>query len=93
MTRLLFFILALGFIVQCTGSACFVKKSVSKTEQCPDDNKTGEEAGKEELKKEKDQISNFFSNELSSGRFVYILSENRQYYPSGFSSKPYLPPR
>lgn len=93
MKRLLVFILTFGFIIQCSGINCYVTKSVTKTEQCPDDSQPTEETGKAEFKKDKDHICVFLKSDLTSAHSVYSGTNFMNYYPSGFYSKPYIPPR
>ncbi len=92
MAKFLLFILTFGFVIQCTGTAVYVKKSVVKSEQCPDDNATGEK-NTDNFKIDKQQIAiNLFCS-FSATSFKEVSSECIQYYPQGFLSKPYLPPR
>jgi hypothetical protein len=93
MIRFLFLILTFGFIIQCTGTALFLKKSVIKTEQCPDDNKESKETSKEEIKNDQDKL--FLSTYFGSFFFevCYVIPDCNQYYPPGFYNKPFLPPR
>lgn len=93
MIRLLFFILSLGFFIQCTGATVYFKKNVAETEQCPDDNKSSEESSKAEIKKDQDQISNFLFIEFNQTKTYHLPVEYKQFYPPGFYSKPFMPPR
>ena len=93
MTKFLISILILGFAIQCSGAAVYIKKTVTKTEQCPDGSQSGEENSKQEFKKDKDQIVIHFNIEFYKAQVAYVMTENIQYYSSGFYSNPYLPPR
>lgn len=93
MARLIFFILTFGFIIQCSGIAVYMMKSVNKTEQCPDDDQPCEENSTKEFKKDKEQIGINFINEISTDLAVYTISDIKQDCPPGFYNKHYLPPR
>lgn len=93
MSRFLFIILFLGFFVQCTGAALYVKQSQAITEQYPDDGEQSGEKGDEEIKKDKDQSFTIPVGVVYAEQVVYNLAEITQYCPGGFFVKPYQPPR
>lgn len=93
MTRLIFYILAFGFMIQCIGLDIYVAGSADKIELYADSNQTGEENNKDEANKNEDQMGTGFLNELSSVSKVIIWPGNWQDYPQGFYGKPFLPPR
>ncbi len=93
MFRFLFFILTIGFFIQSSGAAVFLKKMAIQAEQSAEDSQKSEEKGKEENKSDQQHfeavlgLNNFFKVTY------YIAFHNEQSYPSGFFAKPFLPPR
>lgn len=93
MIKLLLVILTFGFVIQCTGSTGFLKKSLCKTEQCPEDNKPSNEKSEEEFKTDKLQSGFYQTSQFLNTPIIFTLPEFSHFYSSGFSSKPFLPPR
>lgn len=93
MAKFLFLILSLSFVLQSSGTALVFKKFDQTTEQCPDDNKTGEESGKATFKKDQEQLNQFLCPGNSFAVLSPTTSETIHFYPSGFYSQPFMPPR
>lgn len=93
MSRILFIILALGFALQCSGMADCVLKPANETEQCAGDTQSGEESQQDEVKKDNNQFNIGLPYSLSAFRRALEGTFNNDFFPVGYSSKPYLPPR
>ena len=93
MVKLLLIILTFGFVINCAGAAFIVKKYVAETEQGSDENKTGEEKGSKEFKKDKDEVTSSIAGGLSINYSSLSSQASRYFYPAGFCSKHFLPPR
>ncbi|MEO5945290.1 MAG: hypothetical protein ABIP79_00625 [Chitinophagaceae bacterium] len=93
MVKLLLLILTFGFVLQSTGINPFIKKPMEQTEQMPDDTLKGEEKGKEDYKKEQDNISGFEYFQIGLMPSLHDQFENIQLYSSGVYANPFLPPR
>ncbi len=93
MSRVFIFILLIGYLSQNSGATGLLKKAVTVTELCSYDSNSGEENASDESssdidKTRCDQKFNFIFNITS-----YIFCVCIQFYPPGFSTDLYLPPR
>lgn len=80
-------------MLQSTGAPNFIKKPIEQMEQMPDDTPKGEEKGNTDSKNEKDKISGHECFEIGFMLSLHCHLENKQFYPSGVYTKPFLPPR
>jgi len=93
MVKLLLIILTFGFAIQCTGSNVFLKKSLCKTEQYPEDSKPSNEKNEEEFKTDKLQSGWYQATQFLNKQLIFTLPELSYFYSTDFSRNPFLPPR
>jgi len=80
-------------MLQSSGTVLSIGKKSMDTGQCADDNRSSEENEKPSFKKDQDLIQYFV---CSAFYFIPLISSQPEiaaFYPPGFYSKPFMPPR
>ena len=93
MTKILFCILSVVFVLQTTSASNFFSNNLVKTEQYADENQENSGKSTEENKSEKEQIflhNVFVLNRNAADFFTPCIEHN---YTSGFLNDPFQPPR
>lgn len=92
MVQSLFFILTVGFFIQCTESNTFLKRTFMKTAICSDDAANSKGWNNKEYKSDQEKLTNFQNLEFNTSHLLFSIFQNSLFYPAGNISDPLLPP-